>query len=158
MGIGEKALQPAGAPLHRPSDAACCVQQSGIFGIDLYLHSKAAAHVVREDANLAQRNFEHAFRKNFSYYGHALRRRDQRIALSMHIEARDCGARLHRARRQTRIDQPHPLDVRGTAQTRRQPPRASPSSQSSAILPGASGQIASASFVIARSTFGAAAS
>ena len=42
---------------------------------------------------MAQRNFEHAFRKNFSYYGDALRRRRSVLALSMHIEAVAIAAR-----------------------------------------------------------------
>ena len=112
MGVGEKALKPGRAPFHRPADAARCVQQGGVVGIGLHLHSKAAAHVVREDANLARRNLEDAFGKDLSDHGHALRRRDQRVAPALRIEARDGGARLHRARRQARVDQPHPLDMR----------------------------------------------
>ena len=66
-----------------------------------------------KDADLVCRDFEYSLGQHLAHDGYALGGRDQRVALRLRIETCNGGARLHRARSETSIHQPHACDVGG---------------------------------------------
>ena len=113
MGVGEKAFQPCRTPLYRSRDPSCRKHQRGVVGVGLDLHAEAAPDVIGEDAELVRRDFEYTLGQHLAHDRDALGRRDQRVALRLRVETCNRGARLHRARSETGIHQPHSCDVGG---------------------------------------------
>ncbi len=116
--IGQKAFDPAVAPLHRTSGFARRVKDRAIFGIGLRLHPETAADVVGQHADLRQRHLEHALGQQLAHHRNALRGRDQRVALRFFVPQTDSGTRLERYRRKPRIVEPHALDMRSSREGR----------------------------------------
>jgi hypothetical protein len=116
VGVGEKALQPRRTPLHRSRDPSCRKHQRGVVGIGLDLHAESAADVIGEDADLVRRDIEYTLGQHLAYDRDALSRRDERVALRLRVETCNGGARLHRARSETGIHQPHSWDVGGASE------------------------------------------
>ncbi len=110
-GVGEEALHPGVAPLHRTPDLACRIKDRGILRIALRLHAKAAADIVGQHADRGERHLEHALGQQLAHDRDALCRSDQRVFLLRLVPHADAGARLERDRRKARVVEPHALDV-----------------------------------------------
>ena len=118
MGIGEEALDPAIAPSDRPAERARRKEDGGVFRIALRLHSEPAAHVMGEHADRRERHLEDALGQELAHHRDALGAGNQRVALPLGVPHSDAGARLHRSRREPRVEEPHALDMGGTREGR----------------------------------------
>jgi len=113
MRVREEAFDAAVAPFHRSAGFPCGVKDGAILGIGLSLHPKPAADVISENPYLRKRHLEDAFGKQLSHHRHALRGRNQRIALGFLVPHANACTRLQRDRRKPCVLQAHPLDMRG---------------------------------------------
>ena len=103
MGVGEKAFQASGRPLHRSADQTTGQQQRRMLGIGLRFQAKAPPYVRGHDTDFFGCDVENLIRQHLLNRLHTLRAGDQRVPIKTGVIVGQCCPRLHRGARQHRI-------------------------------------------------------
>ena len=111
--VGHKAFRALGGPFDRPPDFAGGPGDDRLLGVMVDLRAEAAADIGGDDAQFRLGDVEDERAHQQADHMRVLARRKKRVVAGGAVEFADRGARLHRVRNETVVDEVELDDARG---------------------------------------------